>query len=369
GVEKLFVGGTGTGGCNGRGARVYRRDAPEGWTPIVDILVDSNSTGTNENGFGWPAFQNDFFYSAFQAWSWAEYNGRLFVGIARLEGGGMIMYTQDGSDIDGAWQSSMGENPTTYNTNTDGTRITVPPLYDPAYTGFGDVLNTASYLHTFNGALYAGTLVTNLSLYYSNPIDGADIWKGIWDDQNNKMNWTLVNSNGFGDATVLQFQSFTDYGNTMYVAAATVNPSDFHGQEPANYTGVKIYRLQVPAPTTTTVPATTTTTASVTTTTTAPVTTTTTALPTLINLSSFNAQGIWRFVIMTWKTESEVNNAGFNIYRAETEDGDYVKINASLIPAKGSTTEGANYRYIDQTAKRGTTYSVSTWSLFSLFKK
>ena len=61
-------------------------------------------------------------------------------------------------------------------------------------------------------------------------------------------------------------------------------------------------------------------------------------------------------MVLTWKTESEVNNAGFNIYRAETEDGDYVKINSSLIPAKGSTTEGASYRYIDQTAKRGTTY-------------
>ncbi len=70
------------------------------------------------------------------------------------------------------------------------------------------------------------------------------------------------------------------------------------------------------------------------------------------------------------------------------EDGEYVKINASLIPAKGSTTEGASYRYIDQTAKRGTTYyykledvdmsgsatmhgpvSAGTWSLLSLFKK
>ena len=62
----------------------------------------------------------------------------------------------------------------------------VPPSYDPTYTGFGDVLNTGGYLHTYNGALYFGSLVTNLSSYYSNPPDGADIWKGIWDDQNNK---------------------------------------------------------------------------------------------------------------------------------------------------------------------------------------
>jgi len=397
GQETLYIGGTGTGGCNGRGARVYRRDGAGVWTPIVDVLVDGNTTGTNENGFGFLPYQNDFFYSAFQAWSWAEYQGRVFVGIARLEGGGMIMYTPNGSDSDGAWQFAMGEN-SLQNTTDPFAIINYPPLYDPDYTGFGDVLNTASYLHTFNGVLYAGTLVTNLSLYYSNPLDGADMWKGTWNDQTNQIDWTLVNSTGFGDATVLQFQSFTDYGNTMYVAAATVNPSDFRGQEPPNYTGAKIYRLQVPVPTTTTttvlatttttVPSTTTTTVQATTTTTVPSSTTTTEIPTLINLSSFDAQGIWRFVVLTWKTESEVNNAGFNIYRAETEDGDYVKINASLIPANGSTTEGASYRYIDQTAKRGTTYyykledvdmsgntsihgpaSASTWSLFSLFRK
>jgi len=77
---------------------------------------------------------------------------------------------------------------------------------------------------------------------------------------------------------------------------------------------------------------------------------------TLISLSSFDAKEIWRFVILTWKTESEINNAEFNIYRAESEAGEYVKINSSLIPAKGSATEGANYRYIDLTTKSGTTY-------------
>jgi len=38
-------------------------------------------------------------------------------------------------------------------------------------------------------------------------------------------------------------------------------------------------------------------------------------------------------VSVEWKTESEVDNAGFNVWRAEFE-----KINASLIPAKGSPT-------------------------------
>ena len=53
--------------------------------------------------------QGDFFVSAFQAWSWAEYEGMLFVAIVRLEGGGMIMYTPTGADVMGrgnlAWEA------------------------------------------------------------------------------------------------------------------------------------------------------------------------------------------------------------------------------------------------------------------------
>jgi hypothetical protein len=388
GQETLYIGGTGTGGCNGRGARVYRRDGAGVWTPIVDVLVDSNTTGTNENGFGYLPYNNDFFYSAFQAWSWAEYQGRVFVGIARLEGGGMIMYTPNGSDSDGAWQFAMGAN-SLQNTTDPFEIINYAPLYDPAYTGFGDVLNTASYVHTFNGVLYAGTMVTNLSLYYSNPLDGADMWKGTWNNGTNQIDWTLVNSTGFGDSTVLQFESFADFGNAMYVAAATVNPSDFRGQEPANYTGAKIYRLQVPVTTTTTTaPVTTTTTAPPTTTTTAASTTTTTAEPTLIELSSFEAKGVWRGIILAWETESEIDNVGFNIYRAEAEDGEYIKINASLIPARGSVAQGAAYKFVDWKVEKDKTYyykledidrsgiaaqhgpvSASTWSLLSFIKR
>jgi hypothetical protein len=341
GVEKLFIGGTGTGGCNGRGARIYRRDAT-GWNPIVDVLVDTNTTGTNENGFGWDS-GDDFFVSAFQAWSWAEYDGLLFVAIVRLEGGGMIMYTPTGADVDGAWLFSMGSTPNPLPT-TDP--INVTPTYDPKYTGFGDVLNTGGYLHTYNGALYFGSLVTNLSLYYSNSPDGADIWKGTGQGVN--LTWTLVNDDGFGDTTVLQFQSFTDYGNTMYVAAATVNPSDFHGQEPVNYTGAKIYRLQVPVTTTTTTALVTTTSTAPTTTTIAPVTTTTTIeQPTLIDLVRFEAKGKLKRIFLKWETASEIDTAGFNIYRAASADGEYKKINGALIPAKGNATEGAAYRYVD----------------------
>ena len=46
---------------------------------------------------------------------------------------------------------------------------------------------------------------------------------------------------------------------------------------------------------------------------------------TLIELTSFTATPKAGKVILQWITESEINNAGFNIYRAESEDGDYIK--------------------------------------------
>ncbi|MCX5884595.1 MAG: hypothetical protein NT096_01550 [Proteobacteria bacterium] len=57
-------------------------------------------------------------------------------------------------------------------------------------------------------------------------------------------------------------------------------------------------------------------------------------------------------VTVKWKTESEVDNAGFNVWRAE----DFQKINQSLIPAKGSSTEGASYEYTDTTVDNRQSY-------------
>jgi len=78
--------------------------------------------------------------------------------------------------------------------------------------------------------------------------------------------------------------------------------------------------------------------------------------PTLITLSSFTATPSDRAVILTWTTESEIDNAGFNLYRAESGDGEYVKINDSLIPAKGSPTQGATYQFIDENVKNRAIY-------------
>ena len=107
--------------------------------------------------------------------------------------------------------------------------------------------------------------------------------------------------------------------------------------------------------TTTTIQATTTTIPA--TTTTIPTTTSTTEDPqTVITLASFTGIPGNREVMLVWVTESEIENAGFNIYRAETEDGEYTKINESLIPAQGSSTQGASYEFIDTDVQNRKTY-------------
>jgi len=78
--------------------------------------------------------------------------------------------------------------------------------------------------------------------------------------------------------------------------------------------------------------------------------------PTLINLASFTATPKAGKVILQWNTESEIDNAGFNIYRSESEDGQYTKINTDLIPAKGASTQGASYEFIDNNVQNRKTY-------------
>ena len=73
---------------------------------------------------------------------------------------------------------------------------------------------------------------------------------------------------------------------------------------------------------------------------------------TLIELASFTAKG----KKLAWVTESEIDNAGFYIWRADAENGEYVRLNDEIIPAKGSATKGAKYTFTDKTAKGKNTY-------------
>ena len=78
--------------------------------------------------------------------------------------------------------------------------------------------------------------------------------------------------------------------------------------------------------------------------------------PTVVTLAGFKAKAGKGQVVITWLTESEIDNAGFNLYRSSTEDGEYIKIDTALIPAKGSSTQGANYEFIDNDVKNRKIY-------------
>ena len=62
-------------------------------------------------------------------------------------------------------------------------------------------------------------------------------------------------------------------------------------------------------------------------------------------------------VLINWRTESELNNAGFNILRSESRAGDFRVINVKgIIPGHGTSSEQHLYSYTDTTAKPNVIY-------------
>jgi hypothetical protein len=364
GTPVLYAGGTGTSGAYSQGglggcARVARLTA-NGWEMIVDINVDANSTGSNENGLGSPAACATNQYN-FQTWSFADFSNKLVAGI--VGDGARVAYAPNGlADIknDGSWYYSVGQanidpadpgyidplGTSPYPNGFDGYQYSSNPSGGPLYQ------NLAVNLFPFGSTLYGG-MVTQYIPEYTVPPDmsellGSQIWK-----TSDVATWTQVTNNGFGDKDIVNFEGFANFNCQLYVSGSKGASST-----PSGLGGAKIFR-QVSA-----------------------------AVcgngcieqgeqcetnadclngqvcdnclckdqPTLIELASFDAQGAWRRVILKWTTASEKDNAGFNIYRAETENGEYVKINAALIAAKGSVAQGAAYRFVDWSIEKGKTY-------------
>jgi hypothetical protein len=77
--------------------------------------------------------------------------------------------------------------------------------------------------------------------------------------------------------------------------------------------------------------------------------------PTAIELASFTAEASAEGVALAWETGTELDNAGFNLYRATAEDGPYTKINDALFAAQGDAVAGASYSFVD-TPGYGTFY-------------
>lgn len=59
---------------------------------------------------------------------------------------------------------------------------------------------------------------------------------------------------------------------------------------------------------------------------------------------------------INWTTESELDIIGFNLYRADSAEGDFVKINDELIPPAADPFIGGEHTFVDEQVIRGETY-------------
>ncbi len=62
-------------------------------------------------------------------------------------------------------------------------------------------------------------------------------------------------------------------------------------------------------------------------------------------------------IIIEWTTASELNTAGFNLYRQDGPNAEAVRINETLIPSASDPLQGGDYLYRDARVEAGRTYT------------
>jgi hypothetical protein len=88
-----------------------------------------------------------------------------------------------------------------------------------------------------------------------------------------------------------------------------------------------------------------------------------TPIPLAVDLANFAATPESDDILIEWQTVSELDNLGFNLYRADTAslpelrgtERGLVQLNSSLIPAPCSG-QGSAYEFVDQEVEMGETY-------------
>ncbi|MDE0685240.1 MAG: WD40 repeat domain-containing protein, partial [Candidatus Poribacteria bacterium] len=78
--------------------------------------------------------------------------------------------------------------------------------------------------------------------------------------------------------------------------------------------------------------------------------------PVPVTLSHFRAERTDAGIVVKWVTESELDNAGFYIYRSETKNSEFKIVNPTMIQGAGTTSERRTYTWTDTTAKPNTVY-------------
>jgi uncharacterized delta-60 repeat protein len=77
---------------------------------------------------------------------------------------------------------------------------------------------------------------------------------------------------------------------------------------------------------------------------------------TAVTLMSFEATGEDGAARLGWRTGSELDNLGFNLYRGPSADGPWTRLTSSLIPGLGSSALGQSYEWLDAGLVNGTRY-------------
>ena len=79
--------------------------------------------------------------------------------------------------------------------------------------------------------------------------------------------------------------------------------------------------------------------------------------PTAVVIKRFDARPDGGAIHVEWETVSEVNILGFNLYRSESDGGEYVRLNGALIPGQApGSPGGAVYAWEDGGVQPGVTY-------------
>ena len=82
-----------------------------------------------------------------------------------------------------------------------------------------------------------------------------------------------------------------------------------------------------------------------------------TDVPLAVTFASLTALTSNSSVTIKWSTESEIDNLGFNIYRATEKNPIKTKLNATLMSAQSpGSVQGAIYAYTDDTVEQDVTY-------------
>lgn len=81
---------------------------------------------------------------------------------------------------------------------------------------------------------------------------------------------------------------------------------------------------------------------------------------TAVSLASFGAVRSRGAVAVSWRTATETQTAGFNVWRAARKGAEktlWVKLNAKVIRARGLSPHGVRYTYLDRGARRNAAYA------------